>query len=143
MYEEQLELAILVCKRLFPDYKNFYTENSRGDPNVLKDTIQFCQNQDKETLNINIIDNLLLKIDDITPETEDFENASYALNACTSVYETLEFIKDKNQNHIINIGSYLTDTVDFKIQDDKELTEQEIDNHPLMIEARNFLLAIS
>jgi hypothetical protein len=57
-----------------------------------------------------------------------------------SVYETLEFLIDKDQIHIRNIASYYIDTIDFKIQKDKELTETQINNHSLMIEARNFLI---
>lgn len=83
---------------------------------------------------------ILPKVDNITPNTEDFGNASYALNACSAVYETLEFLINKDQKHILNIGSYLTDTIDFKIQEDDELSEVQIDNHPMMIEARKFLI---
>jgi hypothetical protein len=42
--------------------------------------------------------------------------------------------------HIIAIGTYLTDTVDFKIQEREHLTEEQIDEHPMMVEARDFML---
>jgi uncharacterized protein len=140
-YEKQFELALSVSKRLFPDYKDFFYENQWGDPDVLLDAIELCQQHKKETSE-NILKEMLLKVDSVTPHTEDFENASYALNACTSVYETLEFLIDNDQKHILNIGSYLTDTIDFKIQENNDLSEQQINNHPMMIEARNFLIGI-
>jgi len=52
----------------------------------------------------------------------------------------LQFITDKDNTYIFNIGNYYTHTVDFKIQEDEDLTELEIENHPLMIAAWNFIL---
>lgn len=83
------QLAISVCKRLFPDYQEFYLANNWGDPDILLDSIKLI---------------------------------------------------DSDKNHILNVGTYLTDTIDFKIQETQILTEEEIDNHPLMVEARRFLL---
>ena len=76
------------------------------------------------------------------PDMDDFgsELASYALNASASVYETLEFLVDNNAAHIVNITTYYTDTIDFIVRQEAELTIEEIDKHPLMIKARNFLL---
>jgi hypothetical protein len=73
---------------------------------------------------------------------DDFgsELGSYALNASASVYETLQFITDKDCTHIYSIATYYTDTIDFKIQEEKELTQFEIENHPRMIEEWNFVL---
>ena len=50
------------------------------------------------------------------------------MNASAAVYETLEFLIDRNSKHILNIGTYTTDTIDFKIQGDDDLIEQETDN---------------
>ena len=73
---------------------------------------------------------------------DDFgsEIGSYALNSSAAVYETLEFITDKDKTHIYNIATYYTDTIDFKIQEERTLTEEAIENHPLMIEAWNFVI---
>lgn len=73
---------------------------------------------------------------------DDFGNelGSYALNASAAVYESLEFIIDQDKTHIYNIATYYTDTIDFKIQEDRELSDLEIENHPLMIEAWNFII---
>jgi hypothetical protein len=79
----------------------------------------------------------------VTPDTEDFgsELGSYALNASASVYEALEYLLDNDNKHIFAISTYYTDTIDFKIQEECELKEAEIDNHPLMVGARQFLLS--
>src|SRR5262249_16724706 len=88
------------------------------------------------------IEEMLLTVEAITPDTEDFGNniGSYALNAATSIYETLQFILDKDLLHIYNIGTYLTDTVDFKICEQEDLTDEQIDKEQMMIEVRSFLL---
>ena len=104
---------------------------------------QLCNSQlyIAKQIDVSSLKEILPKIDKIIPDTEDFENSSYALNAGTTVYETLEFLIDKDQKHILNIGTYLTDTIDFKIQEDGDLTGQQIDNHPMMLEARKFLIS--
>jgi hypothetical protein len=66
--------------------------------------------------------------------------ASYALNSCVAVYDALHFLLDNLPKHIYDIGICLTDTIDFKIQEQQNYTEQEIDKNPLMIEAREYLI---
>jgi hypothetical protein len=78
-------------------------------------------------------------LEQITPDTEDFADGSFALNSCFVVRETLEFLLDKSSDYIYNIETDLTDTVDFKIHERSKLTVDEIDNHPMMIEARTLL----
>ena len=103
----------------------------------------FCENSIEKPTDLIRINELLPKIDSIIPDMDDYESdyqASYAFNASISIYETLEFIKDQDKTHIHNIATYYTDTIDFKIQEEKKLTELEIENHPLMIEAWNFII---
>src|SRR5260221_7251016 len=106
------------------------------------DGINICQQSMKNPIDIKQIEKILLKIDLITPDTGDFgdEIGSYALNAATAVSDALEFLIDKDQSRILNVVSYYTDTVDFKIQENKVLTDDEKNKHPLMIEARAFLI---
>ena len=139
-YEKKYKLAISICKKLFPDYQDFYFDNNWGDPDILLDSIILCQLYYTKEIDTTPLIEMLPKIDKITPDTKDFGNTSYALNASGAVYETLEFLIDRDSKHILNIGTYLTDSIDFKIQENDDLTEQEIDNHPMIIEARKFLL---
>jgi uncharacterized protein YjaG (DUF416 family) len=138
--DKQLSLAIAICKRLFFDYQKFSEQTNWGDPGLLLDAINLSEKSLSQKADSRSIMTFLTKISEITPDTEDFEDASYALNACDAVYETLEFISDNNPEHIYNIGTYLTDTVDFKIQEDDQLTQDQIDRHPLMVEAREYLI---
>ncbi len=116
-----------------------------GDVDLLVDAIKLCEQGKTEPANKSKIEEMLLKVEKNTPHMDDFEDeiSSYALNASTVVYETLQFLVDKNRNHIFNIGTYLTDTVDCKIQEERHLSEDEIDQHPMMIEAREFVLTLS
>ena len=142
--KRQLELALKVCKELFFEYQRFSETFNCGDPDLLLDGINLSEKALISEIDSSKIRALMLKIDTVTPDMDDFgssELGSYALNASASVYETLEFLMDHDKIHIINIATYYTDTIDFKIQEEAELTEEEIDNHPLMTKARHFLLA--
>ncbi len=142
-YKEQLHFALMISKKLYFEYQKFVDKYRWGDADLLMDAINLCQQAIENSGDLTRIKKLLPKIDSIIPDMDDFgsdHQASYALNASISVYETLEFIKDQDKTHIYNIATYYTDTIDFKIQEDLELTELEIENHPLMIEAWNFII---
>ena len=138
--ERKLHLAVGICKKLFFDYQKFSDENQWGDPDILLDAINLAESSVSKAVDISKVKELLPNIMVTAPDSEDFENASYAINACSAVYETMEFLIDDNCEHIFNIGTCLTDTIDFKVQEKDELTEDQIDNHLLMIEARNYLI---
>jgi uncharacterized protein YjaG (DUF416 family) len=133
-YEEGLNLAVEVCKRLYFDYERFVSEKNWGDKDLLMDAIQQCEQAKSQLVDKSKIEEILTKVDAVTPDTEDFGNylGSYALNAAASVYETLQFIIDKDLLHVYNIGTYLTDTVDFKIDEKQEekTSEEQIDERP-------------
>ena len=139
-----LNLALKICKELFFEYQAFSEKYKWGNPDFLLDGINVAENTLKGEADITKIRELMSNIDSVTPDMDDYnsdELASYALNAAASVYETLEFLLDNDRLHIINLSTYYTDTFDFKVQEDNDLTPEEIDNHPIMIKARQFLLA--
>jgi uncharacterized protein YjaG (DUF416 family) len=143
-YKQQLEFAVMICKKLYFEYKNFVEIYQWGDADLLMDAINICdRSKIANSSDLDQIKELIPKIDLITPHMDDFggsEIGSYALNASASVYETLEFIIDQDKTHIFNIATYYTDTIDFKIQEERDLTELEIENHPVMIEAWSFII---
>lgn len=139
-FRQQLALSISICKKLFPDYHEFCKANNWGDPDVLIDSINLCESFCKNEVESRQLAECLPKIEIITPDTDYFGDASYALNAAVAVCTTIEFLISQKPEHILSTCSCLTDTVDFRIQEDDELTEEEIDSHPMMTEAREFLL---
>jgi uncharacterized protein YjaG (DUF416 family) len=142
-YDRQLALAIDVCKKLYFDYVDFSEKYKWGDKDVLLDAITLLEQSKNSKIKQSQIDKTLSELDTITPDMDDFgsdELGSYALNACVAVYNSIQFIADKQPTHIFDIGTCLTDTIDFKVQEKQTLTEQEIDNNPLMMEARKYLI---
>lgn len=138
-----MELAIAICKKLFFDYQRFVEDNDWGDADLVLDTITFIDNSKSLKVDPALLKEKIEQIMAVTPDTEDFGDASYALNCCVAVCESLDFLIDYNAEHIYTIGTCLTDTIDFKIQEDGDLTESEIDNNYKMIEARKFLIEMS
>ena len=141
--KSQLELAIKICKDLFFDYQKFSETYNWGNPDFLLDGINICESAVNNKVDLSKAEQLRSKIDTVIPDTNDFgsELGSYALNASAAVYETLEFLTDNDTTHIINIATYYTDTIDFKVQENNEMSPEEIDYHPMMVNARQFLLA--
>ncbi|RZK14831.1 MAG: DUF416 family protein [Flavobacterium sp.] len=142
-YDQQLTLAIEICKRLYFDYVSFSEKYQWGEKDVLLDAITLIEQSKTNGIKQSIIDKTLSDLDLITPDMDDFgsdELGSYALNACVAVYSTIQFISDKQPNHIYDVGTCLTDTIDFKIQEEQDLTMEEIDRNFIMIEARKYLI---
>ncbi len=138
---KRLALAVEVCKKLYFDYAGFSDKYQWGDKDVLLDAIKILEQSQTQEIDKSLVDQTLKLITTIAPDMDDFggeELASYALNACVAVYKSIQFLLDKLPKHIYEVGIALTDTIDFKIQAHQDLTEQEIDNNPLMIEAREY-----
>jgi uncharacterized protein YjaG (DUF416 family) len=141
-YRRQLEFAIAISKTLFPEYQAFFEYHNWGNPDLLLDAINMAEQSFNSSIEQEKIEEMIPKIDSIVPHMDDYgdEIGSYGLNASAAVYETLQFILDKDQTHIYNIGIYYTNTIDFKIQEEQELSDDEIDQHPLMIQAWNYVI---
>jgi uncharacterized protein YjaG (DUF416 family) len=142
-YTRQINLAIEICKKLFFDYQQFSELNKWGDSDLVFDTIRFIDDNRNSKVDEDLIRDKIKQIEAITPDTEDFGHASYALNCCVSICVTLEFLINHKAEHIYTIGTCLTDTIDFKIQEDCDLRDDEIDRNSEMIEARKYLLKMS
>ncbi|TRX60097.1 DUF416 family protein [Fulvivirga sp. M361] len=138
--------AYWCCKRLLPNYVKFNELENWGDINVLLDALNYLEayliNDEYDEGKIR---ELLRIIDDVIPNTNDFDTiyASFALDACSSIYETLLFLKDKKNEHIISVGSLMRDTVDIFIQEKEKLDyndpnfEVKIKQDPFMINELN------
>lgn len=139
-YERQLDLALDICKKLFYDYQQFYEENKWGNPDIVLDAISLaerCKNGGEEK---NLLANTIRSIEEVTPDTEDFEEANYALNACVAIFYTLKFLLENKPEHIYYVGTTLYDTIYAKVQTDNDLSDEEINRHSMMVETRRYLL---
>lgn len=141
-FTKQMAFAYLTCERLFTNYIYFSNNFNFGNPDVLREAIDFLyqnifdKNPDKNKINL-----LTKEVEKNTPDTENFSTnfVSSALDACTAVLESLDFLVDNQFSRIKDISSFATDTVYMYIQYIDKLDfntdrgfQQKIDNHPLM-----------
>ena len=138
-YEERVAFGIDICKRLFFEYRAFVNESGFGNPDVLLDAIRYVETGGVEPHEIN---QYLERLEEVTPETDDYGGASYALNACVAVCELLsQVLAPMECEHFIEVATAYYDTADGKAQDlADELSEVQIDMHPLITEAKRYIL---
>ena len=139
-YEDRIKLGLDICKRLFPHYKSFCNESGFGNPDVLLDSIRFVESGGQDTEQIY---EFLDALEEISPDTDDYDEAEYALNACGAVNALLlQVAEPDEEEHFIEIAMAYYDTIDAKVQDEaeEELAEEQLDSHPMVLEAQRFLL---
>jgi uncharacterized protein YjaG (DUF416 family) len=142
-FSKQFIFAYLTCERLYPNYLYFSKNYGFGNPDELKEAIDFLfsnifnSNPDKKKIQLYIS-----MVDRITPLPANYDTilASSALDACGVVYESLNFLLDKNTSRLDSISTMATDTVDMYIQETEKLDyntdadfQKKIDTHPLMV----------
>jgi uncharacterized protein YjaG (DUF416 family) len=141
-FHKQAAFAYLTCERLYPNYVYFSQNYDFGDPAVLREALDYIYNhlfeQDPDK---NKIGAIIQKVEENTPDTEDFSAifVSSALDACTSILDSLDFLIDKDFSKIQSISAYGTDTIEMYIQEIEKLDfntdkdfQKKINNHPLM-----------
>ncbi len=141
-FNKQRAFAYLTCERLFPNYTHFSNNFDFGNPQVLREAIDFLYlNIFEKSPNKNKIDFLIKEVNKNTPDTEDFTTnfVSSALDACTATSDSLDFLVDSDFTKILYISTYATDTVSMYIQEIENLDfnqdkdfQQKIDAHSLM-----------
>ncbi|WP_316828476.1 DUF416 family protein [Pedobacter miscanthi] len=135
-----------ICERLLPDYIEFNQEFNWGNPEILKESIQYIKNSTSGSIDQEKVNQLLSNLEEVLPDTEEFTDplGSYALNAGCAIFELLEYLIDPETDHLMNISSVITDTIDFKLSElASDLSEEEILKHPEMIKEWNYQLEIS
>jgi len=140
-----LAFAASCCERSLPNYKAFAKEERWGDPKVLTEGLELVWRL-VTTKNLadlhSYVRSLIKALDAVTPDTEgNFKSilTSAALDAASSVGETLDYALDGNIDHIIWVSSLARDTIDLFVhrRDNPDYSDQnfeeKIANHPLMI----------
>jgi uncharacterized protein YjaG (DUF416 family) len=140
-FNDRTRLAIETCKRLLPDYVSFHQAHRWGDPDRLRDGIRACEEWLTGVGDSVKTGELLQRVDAVTPDTDDFGDfdGSFALNASAAVASALKHLVDRDFEHIMGIAMLYTDTIDFKLHG-SGIQDEEIGLHPMMTEARRFLL---
>ena len=129
--EQKLQFAIEICDRLLPDYQNFSELNKWGEIKPLRDGLKYCkQLANGMELEFDSVKKLIKRIEKNTPDSEDFGQieGSLALNAACAISETLNFIMDKNNQRIVDVGNFCYDTEYFKLSERKpNLSDVELE----------------
>lgn len=143
--DELIEFGLNICERLLPEYIKFSVNHNWGDVELLKECIEFARLGKGKVASHFDVKSYLEKLDSIIPDTEDFGDfdGSYALNASAAVNELVIYMADKNPEHIYNISTYMTDTIDFKLSEaDPSLPNQVLENYPDIINEWRYQLQL-
>lgn len=139
-YETRIARGIAICERLYPYYKTFVNENGFGEPEVLLAGMRFAASGSQDA---GVLENLLESLEEVCPDTDDYEAAEYALNACGAVNALLLQVAEPNDAaHFVEVALSYYDTVEGQVQDQSDDAEPDeaLEQHPLLAEARRFLL---
>jgi len=140
-----LNFGLAICKRLLPVYIHFHNVHQWGDPSALTEAINYCESHSIAEMQTDKLQDYHRRIEAVTPDTKDFGdyNGSYALNAACSVMSLLNFLISGDKESILEISTYLRDTIDFKLAEaNPDLTDEEIDEHPDMIREWKYQLEL-
>lgn len=147
-FNQKVLFACILSSRLIKNYNVFSLKFGFGSTQVLTSIMDKVVNSISELGQISPeeIDKMIVEIDKITPDTEDFDSVlvSLALDACVSVVSILQFLKDKSVKCIEDIKTCTFDSVDNFIQESLDLDfndnefESKIANNELMIKERLF-----
>ena len=102
-FTKQAAFNYLTCERLYPNYVYFSHNFSFGNPDALRVAIDylyfniFNKSPDKNKIKI-----LTKEVDKNTPDTENFSTTfvSSALDACTAIGDSLDFLIDRDFSSI-------------------------------------------
>ncbi|GAA3919744.1 DUF416 family protein [Chitinophaga oryziterrae] len=141
-FQKQLVFAYLTCARLYPNYVYFSAKYNFGSPDILEKSINYIhQNIFQHKIDIPTIKNFLEELDKATPYPENYDTVlvSASLDACNVIFETLNFLVDKDVKRLSDISTMATDTADMYIQEIDDLDfntdkdfQLKIDRHPIM-----------
>jgi hypothetical protein len=135
-----------MCERFYPDYVFFYEHFSFGDVRVTREAIDFirCSIID-QTISAEEATSHYHSLNLCTPDTDDFTTVyiSNALDACNTIFNSLQFMLDSDFSHIEYVSRYGTDRVDrdllATIESDtiSDEMEKSVRNHPLMAKEKS------
>jgi uncharacterized protein YjaG (DUF416 family) len=141
-----INFAVNICERLLADYVDCYHEFNWGDPEILKKSIQYGRDSVSNAIDEEKVNQLLADLDEVLPDIEEFTDplGSYALNAGCAVFELLEYLINPEIDHLLNISSAITDTIDYKLgEQESDLSDDELTTHPEMLKEWNYQLELS
>ena len=117
--------AAITSERLYPNYVLFQERTAWGNSLILQNAITFIYEYiiNNNLISVNEVEYFKTRIDLIMPDTEDFEGTltSWALDACTTLINTLNFFISKDDQDIFWVASTSIDTVDFFLYEKEQM----------------------
>jgi uncharacterized protein YjaG (DUF416 family) len=141
-----INFAVNICERLLADYVDFYHEFNWGDPEILKKSIQYGRDSVSNAIDEEKVNQLLADLDEVLPDIEEFTDplGCYPLKEGCAVFELLEYLINPEIDHLLNISSAITDTIDYKLSEqESDLSDDELTTHPEMLKEWNYQLELS
>ncbi|MFD2588770.1 DUF416 family protein [Croceitalea marina] len=131
--KQKMEFALEICEKLLPDYHTFTDETKWGDSDIISEALDLAKKcANTQQTRADLIKKMVGEVEKNTPDMDDFGqvSGSLALNSCTAISETLNFILDKKTERIIDIGSFSYDSTYFKVGElNPKLSDLEIEKH--------------
>ncbi|NTS40794.1 hypothetical protein HRG84_07725 [Flavisolibacter sp. BT320] len=151
-YEEKLLLGINISKRLYFDYAYFMEDHDcNGDPKLLLDAILAAERGANELPDRKVIaayhnivetqaDRIEEFIEEFEDDLEDPTLVNCAKEACQALANTLDFMLAGNPDQIRRAVTSMLMSAYNKAGKNDILSEEERDQHPVVVDARSFLL---
>lgn len=121
--------AYLTCKRFFPNYAHFCTNNNFGDINILTSAIDFLHNSifQPNEIESTKIEYFLAEVYNNIPSTNEFPTAygTIAMYSGVIVYESINLLKTGTS--LLNISTTAINIVDCFIQEKNDMDYSEPD----------------
>jgi len=124
-FTKQLTFLYAIARKLFPHYKSFSEKEKFGNPEILAEIYKSFEKLILQKYEIlESAENLMEKLEENAHHTEDFGGtmiASFALDTCSFYYETLEYINDKEAEHIESLIELSIRPIETFLQNRNEL----------------------
>jgi uncharacterized protein YjaG (DUF416 family) len=138
-YTSQVAFAYLTCERLYPNYVYYSERYNFGEPEALRNAIDFIYSnifrQDFDLLRIN---SLVAELDKNTPEDGGTALADAASTACGVICNSFSFFFNQDTERLEDIAGMATEFLHHYIQEIENLDdldadfENNINQHPHM-----------
>lgn len=126
-FKQRILFTVLTCEKMFPNYLYFSEKEQWGHPDVLEEVIVIMYQILQGTkVPKKELEALYDSINEYAPDTNAFGGtASYALDACSAIGETLEHVLTKEIENAVNVASYARDTVDMFVQEKENFNSND------------------
>ena len=133
--------AAACCERMLPGYVRFQAQTGWGDADGLRDALDVIWSLlEGEDVSPERLQAIRDRCERVIPDTEDFETpaVSDALDASSSISETLALCLDGDISHAINVAAVAMDTAERLAQESERMRREWTDQVTFLLTLRAF-----